>query len=254
MGWLAAADGHWANGQSGNGYAIVAAGIGYPVEFETVYLGDEDIRPCLGCRSCFNRGEEWCPLADDLLTLKEKMKAADAVIIASPVYVNDVSGTVKMWIDRLAHTCHRPEFAGKCALLVATAGNGPTKHALRTMHMALSQWGFFIVGQAGFKTGALMKQAEMEAQYRKKTERIAWNIYQAIAEQKFLNPSFLSLMTFKIQQRYWQRSAGESIDYAYWHNRGWTVSRRSYYTDHQANPIKVLLARLSGSFLARFVT
>jgi hypothetical protein len=29
-----------------------------PLEFETLYLGDLDIRPCRGCRTCFDRGEE----------------------------------------------------------------------------------------------------------------------------------------------------------------------------------------------------
>ena len=50
------------------------------------------------------------------------MDAADGIIFASPVYVNDVSGIAKTWIDRLAYVCHRPAFAGKCAYLIATVG------------------------------------------------------------------------------------------------------------------------------------
>ncbi len=52
-----------------------------------------------------------------------------------------------------------------CAYLVATVGNGPTNHALRTLNMALSSWGFHVVGQRGFKTGAWMTQDELTARY-----------------------------------------------------------------------------------------
>ena len=233
---------------------VMAAGAGQSLTVEVIFLGDQDIRPCLGCRTCFNRGEKKCPLKDDLLSIKQKMQAADAVIVASPVYVNDVSGTVKIWMDRLAHVCHRPAFAGKSAYLLATVGSGPANHALRTMDMALRQWGFYIVGQTSFKTGALLAQPALEDRYRNKSVKIAEKIYTAVAEQRFLKPSFLSLMTFKIQQRYWQRNRDDSLDYAYWQSQGWTDSGRSYYSGHQANFLKVVLARLSGSLLAWFVT
>ena len=67
-----------------------------------------------------------------------KMQSADGLIVAIPVYVNDVSGIVKNWIDRLAFVCHRPEFAGKSAFLISTVGLGPTSHALQTLRFALS--------------------------------------------------------------------------------------------------------------------
>jgi multimeric flavodoxin WrbA len=232
----------------------VAARNNEPLDIETVYLGHQDIRPCRGCRVCFDKGEEKCPLRDDLLAIKAKMKEADGLVVASPVYVNDVNGIVKNWIDRLAHVSHRPEFAGKCVYLVATVGDGPTNHALRTLNTALRTWGFYIVGQAGFKTGALMKQDEIEARYREKTERIAQRLFHAIRERRFARPSFLSLMTFKIQQRYWQRNDQDSIDYQYWKQCGWTEPHREFYIQHKTNRLKVASARFAGAVIARFVT
>ena len=87
----------------------VAAHNNEALEIETVYLGHHDIGICRGCRVCFDKGEEQCPLSDDLLAIKSKIKESDGIIIASPVYVNDVNGIVKNWIDRLAHVCHRPD-------------------------------------------------------------------------------------------------------------------------------------------------
>ena len=100
------------------------------LEMEALYLGHEEIRMCRGCRVCFDEGEEKCPLEDGMQAIKTKMSEADGLLVASPVYVNDVSGAMKNWMDRLAYVCHRPEFAGKCAYLVATVGDGPTAHLL----------------------------------------------------------------------------------------------------------------------------
>jgi multimeric flavodoxin WrbA len=231
-----------------------AAGNGEPLEIETVYLGHHDIGLCRGCRVCFDRGEERCPLKDDLLAIKAKIQAADGLIVASPIYVDDVSGTLKNWIDRLAHVCHRPEFAGKCVYLVATTGGSPTGHAMRTMRTAMMSWGCHVVGQAGFNTGALMARDELEARYAPETARIARELFQAIHERQFTRPSFLSLMTFKIQQQAWQGVDGDSLDARYWRQSGWTEPGREFFIDHKANHLKVYSARLAGAVLSKFMT
>ncbi len=236
-----------------------AARTGASLEIETLYLGHLDIGACRGCRTCFDRGEDKCPLKDDLLAVKAKMKAADGILVATTVYVDDVSGITKTWIDRLAHVCHRPEFAGKCAYLLATVGGSPTSHTLGTLRLALSTWGFHIIGKAGFKTGALMKAEEMKARQAVKAEKIARHIYQAVAVCSWARPSFMSLFMFKIQQRSWQGAGrsparGDTLDYAYWRDQGWTDPTRDFYIPHEASRVKVFLACLAGSLIAPFVS
>jgi multimeric flavodoxin WrbA len=223
------------------------------VEFETVHLAHQEIGLCRGCRVCFDQGEERCPLRDDLLAIRAKMQGADGLIIAAPVYVNDVNGVVKNWIDRLAFVCHRPEFAGKAAYLVVTVADSPTGHALRTMQVALQTWGYYVVGKAGFKMGALMDQDQMVARYKLRAERIAEDLFNSVATRRCREPSFFSLMTFKIMQLARQRNPDGSIDYAYWKSRGWTDPAREFFIPHQAGHIKVALARLAGALLALFV-
>ncbi len=77
------------------------------VELETVRLGELDLRPCRGCRACFDLGEEACPHRDDLPALYRRLREADGVVLATPVYVNDVSGTMKTLLDRLAAAARR---------------------------------------------------------------------------------------------------------------------------------------------------
>jgi multimeric flavodoxin WrbA len=233
----------------------LAAGQDEPFDIDIVYLGDLDIEMCRGCRVCFDRGETHCPCDDDLLAIYEQMHAADGVLLAGPVYVNDVNGVIKNWIDRLAFVCHRPAFFGKSAYLLATVGVGPTSHALKTMRYALSSWGFDVTGQSGFKMGALMDSEALVEQFESRAEKIAAALWTSIRGRQAENPSFLSLMTFRIQQGYWQRDPQkESIDYHYWAEQGWIDPRRSYYIPHRANRLKVELARLAGAILAPFVT
>jgi multimeric flavodoxin WrbA len=230
----------------------IAAHHDEPLTFETLYLGHMTIEFCRGCRTCFDRGEDKCPLKDDVPAIRAKKDDADGFILASPVYVDDVNGIAKNWIDRMAYVCHRPTFAGKCAYLIVTVAGGPTSHALRTMNMALLTWGFHIVGQAGYKMGALMPQDEM-SRYRGEAAKVAEALFQAISRRAFLRPSFLSLMTFKIQQLSWQREEPGSYDYAYWKDQGWFDPNRTFYIEHRASRVKVALARLTGAAVARFV-
>jgi multimeric flavodoxin WrbA len=230
----------------------LAERTGQPLIFETLYLGDQDIRPCRGCRTCFDRGEEKCPLRDNMPDIRAKMAVADGLLLAGPVYMDDVSGLVKNWIDRQAYLCHRPGFGGKCAYAVATVGGSPTRHALRTMNGALLTWGYHLVGQTGLKMGALAPAEEM-ARYRPDAARAAARLFDAISHQDALRPAFRSLMTFKIQQMAWQRQPPDSYDVAYWREQGWLEPDRTFYVAHRARRFKVGLARLAGAAIAPFV-
>jgi multimeric flavodoxin WrbA len=224
-----------------------------PLEMETVELGHQNIGLCRGCRACFDLGEDKCPLKDDLLPIKEKIRWADGVIIASPIYVDDINGITKNWIDRMAHVCHRPEFAGKTAYLVTTVGSSPSNHSLQSLFLAFLTWGFFISGKSGFKTGAKMEASEINTRFTKQAEKIARKIINDIQRNKGASPSFVSLMMFKIYQQVW-RTKGDTLDSRYWHGNGWTNPKVEFYIPHRSNPLIVFLARLTGGMIARFVS
>ena len=54
------------------------------VECEIVVLRDHRLGICRGCKVCFEKGEESCPLQDDRDILIERMMASDGVVFASP--------------------------------------------------------------------------------------------------------------------------------------------------------------------------
>ena len=225
---------------------------GEPFEFEAFNLGHADIRPCRGCRVCFDKGEEYCPLKDDIPAIKEKMQSADAWIIATPVYVGDMSGILKNWEDRLAHVCHRPEFGGKSVFLLASTGSSPATIAFYSLRTLMS-WGLAFQGQACFKTGALMKNEKLTKQYTATCQKHARRFFKAVQRQQTTRPSFLSLMMFCIQQLSWSNAAPDTIDFQYWHKNGWTDLQQTFYFSHKANFITVSLARLVGGAMSRMM-
>jgi multimeric flavodoxin WrbA len=232
-----------------------ARSSGVVLDTEVLDLARLDIGTCRGCRSCFDRGEGTCPLSDELLSVKEKMRAADGLVLAGPVYVDDVNSIMKNWIDRLAHVCHRPEFAGKTAMLLATTGATSARHTLRTMRVALWTWGYRVACKAWFATGANMPAEDLRVRYSERIRRVAQQLFKDILRRGADRPSFLSLMVFRIQQAGWGKAAPGSIDFSYWKDRGWLDIRRcSWFLPHRASPIKVAAARLVGSVAAAVFT
>jgi multimeric flavodoxin WrbA len=90
--------------KKGNSAALaqrVAAGvIAAGGECETNYLYDMDIRPCTACDSCREQTDRYCVIEDDMKILYPKVRDADAVVIASPVYWFSVSAATKLFLDR----------------------------------------------------------------------------------------------------------------------------------------------------------
>ena len=75
------------------------------VQGEIVFLSDYDVRVCRGCKACFARGGDKCPLKDDRDVIVGKMLASDGVVFASPNYTWQVSGITKVLLDRLGYMC-----------------------------------------------------------------------------------------------------------------------------------------------------
>ena len=60
---------------------------------EKIFLRDKTINYCTGCGTCFNMGEG-CPQKDDMAEILEKMIAADAIVMATPVYFYTMNGQI----------------------------------------------------------------------------------------------------------------------------------------------------------------
>jgi multimeric flavodoxin WrbA len=69
-------------------------------QVESVYLHALDIRPCDGCDFCQGAADMGCVIEDDMQLLYLKIREADAIVYASPVYWFTVSAQLKLFMDR----------------------------------------------------------------------------------------------------------------------------------------------------------
>lgn len=100
---------------------------------ETVVLADHRIAPCLGHDDCPDRAA--CPLGDDAASVLDQVYAADCLVLASPVYYENVSAQMKAFIDRnvfrFAHDQWLPARVVGLIAVTAETGLEDTLAALR---------------------------------------------------------------------------------------------------------------------------
>ncbi|MBN2282349.1 MAG: flavodoxin family protein [Deltaproteobacteria bacterium] len=70
-------------------------------EVEVLYTMKMDIKPCLGCLKCWTRTPGACIQKDDMKEVLPRIKAADVMVFATPLYWDGVSGPMKMFMDRM---------------------------------------------------------------------------------------------------------------------------------------------------------
>jgi multimeric flavodoxin WrbA len=227
---------------------------GQSIEVELLPLGKQQLKICTGCRACFNLGEQKCPLKDDLLPVLAKMQAADLLVVASPVYVSDVSGLLKNWIDRLAFMCHRPALGGKPVYLIATTGQSPTHSTIHTMQGAFITWGAHLFGSASFIMGARMPEEEIVKKYGAKIRKIAAALGCELERLPGARPNLVELIVFQIQAKAWRKAEKETVDFRYWQENGWFDQGAGYFIPYRANFLIKGLTRLISPLVALFVT
>lgn len=72
------------------------------VEYEDILLGKKDIRGCIACETCRERGK--CVFDDTVNMLAEKFRDADGLVIGSPVYYGSANGTLMSALQRLFYS------------------------------------------------------------------------------------------------------------------------------------------------------
>lgn len=71
---------------------------------ELIHLYDVDFKGCKSCFACKMRGGKSygkCVLNDELAPVLEKIAAADAIVIGSPIYFGTVTGETHSFLERL---------------------------------------------------------------------------------------------------------------------------------------------------------
>jgi multimeric flavodoxin WrbA len=129
---------------------LVAAGG----EGELIYLPTLNIERCRQCDAngwgtC--RSDGACVISDDFASVVERIRAADVVVFATPVYFGDQSESMRAFTDRLRRIFfhqQRPQgIAGKptVGICVAGGGGGGAPSCAVSLEKVLRTCGFDVV-------------------------------------------------------------------------------------------------------------
>jgi len=129
--------------ENGNTHAIVDAFLSGArdagAETKEIFLVRKKIGYCRGCFSCWSRTPGTCILRDDMDDLLGELKSADVSVFATPLYVDNVTGIMKTFLDRILPLAD-PHFEKD--------PNGECRHLLRDDHAMLRK--IAVISNCGF--------------------------------------------------------------------------------------------------------
>lgn len=95
-------------------------------ETVNITLAEKEIKPCIACKACWFNHPGICVLKDDMAEVLSLISDADIRVLATPLYFDNISSKLKVFVDRLMVTVSpywgRDE-AGECRHF--TTGNVP---------------------------------------------------------------------------------------------------------------------------------
>ena len=199
------------------------------IDFEYVFLKDYQLGYCKGCKLCFNKGEEDCPLKDDRDLLLDKMNNSDGVIFATPNYAFQVTALMKNFLDRLAFVLHRPRFFGKTFMSIVTQGIFGGASILKYLDNIGEIFGFRVAKGCCLRTlepTTALQQKKIMQEVKKASARF----YKELMRTTLPTPSFFRLMAFRMARTSIKELLDEKYqDYRYFKEKGWFESK--YYYD-----------------------
>jgi len=152
-------------------------------ETEMIDLCDLRITACTACEGCSFNGI--CVYDDDVPALVERMKGADAIIFASPVYIDNVSGQMKIFFERLADAIHYQLLQGKYGCSVATTHTSGGDEVVAYQNHVLNYLAVVSVGGISVATGG--DSSAVEAR-REEARMLGRRLMDAIAN-KYSDPA-----------------------------------------------------------------
>ena len=209
------------------------------IDVEIINLFNYEIKTCIGCENCLVKGA--CVLKDQAFEIMEKIKLSDGIILTSPVYMENVSGKLKTFVDRTCSWFHRPEICGKPVLVISTTKGSGVKATVKYLQRVVIQWGGFYAGEI---------HRTIRTINSKITESECENFIALLSMNKErYKPSLNALINFQVQKVLAYKLVG--LDSEYWKEKGWNAE--AYYFKCRINTVNRLVATSFGKFLNEVV-
>ena len=200
-------------------------------EIHEVFLPRDFNDFCLGCTTCFIKGEEHCPHAAKLAPITQALDEADVIILASPVYVFHATGGMKNLLDHYGYRwmAHRPEekMFHKQAVTISTAAGMGVKSTNKDMADSLFYWGISRIYSCGVPVAATSWEGVSEKKKRKVDKRLD-KIAKAIKRREGRVKLTLKGRFLFSVMRMFHKNGWNPKDKEYWSAKGWLGKARPW--------------------------
>ncbi len=150
-------------------------------ELDVIYLAEYRIDYCVGCALCLEKGKCW--RQDDHARLAAQLLDAEAVILASPVYIMHVTAQMKTFLDRSLGLGHRPRPTWKPGIAVSVSAGMGESAVADYLADVLRAFGAFSVGTLtaiAIGPGEFLGKEAVQA----RAEDLARDLARAIREKR----------------------------------------------------------------------
>ena len=149
------------------------------LETELMRLAGLEIKPCTACMAC--KEQEICSIKDDLFPIYLKMKEADGIILASPVYYGSATALIKALMERVGYIAHwnGEPFHGKVGGPLVVARRSGQNFTIAQLTFWFQILGFFIPGSTYWNVAIGREKGEV--QQDEEGLQTAWNFGKNMA-------------------------------------------------------------------------
>lgn len=222
-------------------------GITYGITSEVLknLCKDEDVKTefflpgdgpdfCYGCFNCFMKGEETCPSADKVQPIIKAMEESDIIILDSPNYVMEMSGSLKNLMDHFAYRwiTHRPHGSmfKKTGVVICSSAGAPPIATVKSMAKQLRWMGVpkvYKLGMACMAAPGEGMKPKIKAKMEKKARQVARKARKAAQNA---HPGLREKAEFGIFRKMQSApgSAWNPKDRDWWVDQGWTKDVRPW--------------------------
>ena len=146
---------------------------------ELIRLAGLEIKPCTACMAC--KKQEICSIEDDLVPIYLKMKEADGIILASPVYYGSATALIKGLMERVGYIArwNGEPFHGKVGGPLVVARRSGKNFTIAQLTLWFQILGFYIPGSTYWNVAIGREKGEVEQD--EEGLQTAWNFGKNMA-------------------------------------------------------------------------
>lgn len=208
--------------------------VGLNDEVFEFFLPKDGPKFCIGCNTCFLKGEEYCPEADKVQPIMKSMEESEIIILDSPNYVMEMSGNMKNLMDHFTYRwiTHRPhaKMFTKVGLTISSSAGAPPSNTVKSMAKQLKWMGVPKVYKFPFISNALnisKISTKKEEELKQKAQKIASKVKRRANNPKANLKGKIMFYIFRKMQLS-PDTAWNPKDRNWWIEQGWIENARPW--------------------------